>query len=157
VLHATDVDAMRDIGLAIANGIRNTRAPLVIALRGELGAGKTTLVGAVLNALGFAGHARSPTYTLIEPYELAGRSIYHLDLYRLVDPREVEALGIRDLLQPCTVLLVEWPDRGAGALPTIDVSIEIEYAPHLGRQLAFRGSSVVGREVLSKITAVIKP
>jgi tRNA threonylcarbamoyladenosine biosynthesis protein TsaE len=157
VLHAPDVDAMRAIGLGIANGIRNTNSPLVMSLEGELGAGKTTLVGGLLNALGFSGHARSPTYTLVEPYELAGRSIYHLDLYRLLDPREVEALGLRDLLQPLAVLLIEWPDRGSGALPPFDLAIDIEYAPRSGRQLTLRGNSPGGRTVLESVTSVTKP
>jgi tRNA threonylcarbamoyladenosine biosynthesis protein TsaE len=148
---------MRALGFAVAKGIRSTDASLVISLEGELGAGKTTLVGGLLSAFGFSGHARSPTYTLIEPYEIAGRFIFHLDLYRLVDSREVEALGLRDLLQPLTVLLIEWPERGAGALPTLDVSIRIEYAPQSGRLLTFLSNSVVGREVVSSIVAATKP
>jgi tRNA threonylcarbamoyladenosine biosynthesis protein TsaE len=148
---------MRSIGVAIAHGIRNTAAPLVISLEGELGAGKTTLVGGLLNALGFLGYARSPTYTLIEPYELAGRAIYHLDLYRLVDPCEVAALGLRDLLEPLAVLLIEWPDRGSGALPPFDLSIRLQYAPHSGRDLIFRCGSKQGREVLAALEGVTKP
>jgi tRNA threonylcarbamoyladenosine biosynthesis protein TsaE len=157
VLHAPDVDALRAIGAAIAQGIRNTTAPLVISLAGELGAGKTTLVGGLLNALGFAGYVRSPTYTLIEPYELAGRSIYHLDLYRLVDAREVEALGLRDLLEPLAVLLIEWPERGGGALPPFDLSIGLQYASQSGRDLTFFAGSKQGREVLAAFEGVTKP
>lgn len=148
---------MRAIGAALAAALAATDAPFVIALEGELGAGKTTLVGALLNAFGFAGHARSPTYTLIEPYELRDRAIYHLDLYRLTDPREVDALGLRDLQDPRSVLLIEWPERGAGALPPIDVRVLIQYAPDGGRLLTLSGVSESGRNVLLAYSAAAKP
>lgn len=119
---------MRSCGAALADALLEVSgAAIVVAIQGELGAGKTTLVGGVINALGIAGAARSPTYTLIEPYEAHGRHIYHLDLYRLADPQEVEALGVRDLLMPDAVLLIEWPERGAGALPDADLAIAIRY------------------------------
>jgi tRNA threonylcarbamoyladenosine biosynthesis protein TsaE len=121
--------AMRSLGQALGKAlIAADGAALVIAIQGELGAGKTTLVGGVLNAMNVAGPARSPTYTLIEPYESGSRHIYHLDLYRLSDPQEVEALGIRDLLTHHAVLLIEWPERGAGVLPAPDLAISIHYA-----------------------------
>jgi tRNA threonylcarbamoyladenosine biosynthesis protein TsaE len=148
---------MRAIGAALAAALATVEAPLVVALAGELGAGKTTLVGALLNAFGFTGHARSPTYTLIEPYELDGRAIYHLDLYRLADPREVEALGLRDLQEPRSILLIEWPERGAGALPPIDVRISIRYAAVGGRVLALSAESDPGRNVLLAYAAAAKP
>jgi tRNA threonylcarbamoyladenosine biosynthesis protein TsaE len=148
---------MRAVGQAIAAAIRGIQSSLIIYLEGELGAGKTTLVGGLLNASGFAGHARSPTYTLIEPYELDTCSIYHLDLYRLADPREVDALGLRDLLLPGTVLLIEWPDRGAGELPPADVSILIDYAPQSGRQLTLKGRTEVGESVVKRVSAAVKP
>lgn len=148
---------MRAIGATFAASLASSNAPLVIALEGELGAGKTTLVGAILNAFGFTGHARSPTYTLIEPYELAGRSIYHLDLYRLTDPREVDALGLRDLQEPRSVVLIEWPERGAGALPPIDVRISIRYGTEGGRVLRLEPGSEPGRNVLLAYTSAAKP
>ncbi len=148
---------MRAIGTALAAALATVRAPLVVALEGELGAGKTTLVGALLNAFGLAGHARSPTYTLIEPYELAGRAIYHLDLYRLADPREVDALGLRDLQEPGSLLLIEWPERGEGALPPIDLWIAIRYAADHGRIVSLSAASETGGNVLLAYTAVAKP
>lgn len=148
---------MRAIGATLAAAIAPIDAPLVIALEGELGAGKTTLVGAILKAFGFTGHARSPTYTLIEPYELGGRAIYHLDLYRLTDPREVDALGLRDLQEPRSVTLIEWPERGAGALPPIDVRISIGYDAGGGRVLTLEPGSEPGRNVLLANTAAAKP
>lgn len=124
---------MRSLGAALAGALlevpfEDPGATIVIAIQGELGAGKTTLVGGLINALGIAGAVRSPTYTLIEPYEAHGRHIYHLDLYRLADPQEVTALGIGDLLLPDTVLLIEWPERGVGALPDADLAVAITYS-----------------------------
>lgn len=96
-----------------------------IDLTGELGAGKTTLVRGLLRGLGYTGVVRSPTYTLIEPYQVAGRWLYHLDLYRLSDPEELEYIGLRDLLREPAVLLVEWPERGGDLLPVPDVVIAL--------------------------------
>jgi tRNA threonylcarbamoyladenosine biosynthesis protein TsaE len=105
--------------------------PLVIALNGELGAGKTTFVGGLLRALGVEGAVRSPTYTLIEPYELSGelseRRLYHLDLYRLADAGELEMLAPRDFLEAGAVLLVEWAEKGERTLPAPDLSITFVY------------------------------
>jgi tRNA threonylcarbamoyladenosine biosynthesis protein TsaE len=124
---------MRSLGHALGKALMAADgAALVVAIQGELGAGKTTLVGGVLNAMDIAGPARSPTYTLIEPYECGLWQIYHLDLYRLSDPREVEGLGIRDLLAQHAVLLIEWPERGAGMLPAADLGISIRYGDTLG-------------------------
>jgi len=122
-----------------------------------LGAGKTTLVSALLNAFGFDGNVRSPTYTLIEPYELDGRAIYHMDLYRLTDSREVETLGVRDLQEHRSILLIEWPERGAGALPAVDLSIAIEYERADGRRLRFKGGSNPGRDIVLALMASAKP
>lgn len=154
-LHASDVESMQAVGTALAQTLVQTPGAATITLEGELGAGKTTLVAAVLKAFGFIGHVRSPTYTLIEPYELAGRSIHHLDLYRLTDPREVEPLGLRDLQGPDSILLIEWPDRGAGMLPSTDLAIVIRYAPQ-GRTLTVSAPSEYGRNLLLALTALTK-
>ena len=99
----------------------------IIFLNGELGAGKTTLVRGYLQALGYEGAVKSPTYTLIEPYEIAGRRLLHLDIYRLGDPLELEALAIRDELDPDNTLLVEWPERAQGYLGEPDIEINLQY------------------------------
>lgn len=121
-------------------------APCVIYLRGDLGAGKTALARGILRGLGHRGAVRSPTYTLLEPYELAGVRIYHLDLYRLGDPEELEFLGLRDLLDAESVLLVEWPERGAGFLPPEDLEIRIEHAG-AGRDLRLLPRTPVGHRL----------
>ncbi|MGD9843109.1 MAG: tRNA (adenosine(37)-N6)-threonylcarbamoyltransferase complex ATPase subunit type 1 TsaE [Steroidobacteraceae bacterium] len=115
----------------------NETTPTLITLQGDLGAGKTTLVSGLLHALGHVGSVPSPTYTLIEPYELANRSVYHLDLYRLTDPLQLEELGWRDLLQSRAILLVEWPEQAGTNLPTADLSIQLSYPDNgsAGRQL----------------------
>jgi len=102
----------------------------VVYLHGDLGVGKTTLVRHLLGALGETGKVKSPTYGLMECYQpMAGTEpglkILHLDLYRLQDPEELEYLGLRDLLDPDTLLLVEWPEHGRGVLPAADVAIDL--------------------------------
>jgi len=154
---ASDVAAMRSIGAAIADAMQSIAQPFVIALEGELGAGKTTLVAGVLDRLGFKGHARSPTYTLIEPYEFGARSVYHLDLYRLADPSEVEALGLRDLLLPHSVFLIEWPERGGAAIPAADLTVRIQYAANTsGREIELLAGSKSGESVLRRLPATAK-
>lgn len=129
-----------------------TRRPAVIFLRGELGTGKTTFAGAYLRALGHAGAVKSPTYTLVEPYDVGGRAVYHFDLYRLNDPEELEFLGVRDYLQGRGVCLVEWPERGAGLLPAADVDIHLQVADE-GRVLTFESHSREGEAMLNRLIA----
>lgn len=144
----------RAIGVAIDAA---AEGPFIVALEGELGAGKTTLVGGILRAYGITGPVRSPTYTLIEPYETTRRPLYHLDLYRLVDPGEVEPLGIRDLMIGAAVLLIEWPSRAAGAIPTADLWIQIAYPPAgtEGRELKLTPRSPSGHNVVRHMVAAI--
>jgi len=100
----------------------------IIFLNGELGAGKTTLVRGFLQALGYQGAVKSPTYTLVEPYDIAGRRVLHMDIYRLADPAELEALAIRDELDGDYTLLIEWPERAQGYLGEPDLEIDLQYA-----------------------------
>lgn len=99
--------------------------PMLIFLHGDLGAGKTTLTRGFLRGLGFHGAVKSPTYTLIEPYLLGGQQVYHLDLYRVGDPGELEYLGLRELLDEPVALLIEWPENGKDWLPAADMEIDI--------------------------------
>lgn len=120
--------------------------PCVIWLEGELGAGKTTLARGILRGLGHRGRVPSPTYTLVESYQLGDLRLHHLDLYRLADPEELEYLGLADLCDGCSVLLVEWPERGAGLLPEADVRLRIRHAGQ-GRVLTLHPQSDVGRKI----------
>ena len=148
-----DADAMRALGGRFARAlvVTGSRAPAIVVLSGELGAGKTTFVAGVLAALGHTGPVRSPTYTLIEPYELAGRAVYHADLYRLRHPDELEDLGLRDLLQGAALVFVEWPERAEGRLGTPDLSLEFAYTGDTARRVSMRPQSMVGQTVLQHI------
>ncbi|AGA90470.1 ATPase, YjeE family [Thioflavicoccus mobilis 8321] len=144
-------------GEARQEGLGHRLAPLLtgrllIFLEGDLGAGKTTLVRGILRGLGHRGAVKSPTYTLIEPYELGGRLVYHLDLYRLGDPQELEYLGLRDLLDEDALVLVEWPERGAGILPGADVTVRILYAGYASRTLELAAGTDRGRTVLAAVS-----
>jgi tRNA threonylcarbamoyladenosine biosynthesis protein TsaE len=121
----------------------------VIYLHGDLGTGKTTLARGILRGLGYQGPARSPTYTLVEPYEIDSRRVYHLDLYRLGDPEELDYLGLRDLLGEAAIWLVEWPERAAGLLPAPDLTIGIEYLSE-GRRLTLVHHSEVLQALIGR-------
>ena len=134
-------------GRAVANGgaVFNGGA-VVIGLAGGLGAGKTMLARAALRALGVDGTVRSPTYTIAEPYETRIGRIWHLDLYRIADPEELEYVAIRDLVTESVACLVEWPERGAGALPALDCRLTIAPSGH-GRRLRMEWSTGRGRAI----------
>lgn len=121
-----------------------------VYLEGELGAGKTTLTRGVLRAYGYQGAVKSPTYTLIEPYELNDQRLYHLDLYRLGDPEELEFIGGRDVLDDEALCLVEWPIRGEGWLPEGDLCIRLSVAD-TGRVASLSAKTERGRQWLSAL------
>lgn len=121
----------------------------IIYLQGDLGVGKTTLVRGFLRALGYTGIVRSPSYTLVEPYVVAGRQVIHVDLYRVADPDELEYIGLRDWLDEPVNLLVEWPERGCGMLPAMDINIELRYAGHT-RLCRLETGSTAAEAILSQ-------
>ncbi len=142
--------AMEALGGALAKACRGG---VRIYLQGELGAGKTTLVRGFMRALGHEGAVKSPTYTVVEPYEIDGRAIYHLDLYRLAEPEELEWIGLRDLLAETALVLVEWPQQGQGVLPPADILVQIHYQGE-GRQLALAAQTARGRVILAELSPV---
>lgn len=130
-LHMANEDAMMSFGSRIAQVSQGLG---VIFLEGDLGAGKTTLSRGIIRGFGYVGAVKSPTFTLVEPYELGRFRVYHFDLYRLIDPEELEYMGIRDYFDGGALCLIEWPERGAGFLPKPDLTITI--GAHLeGRSL----------------------
>ena len=118
----------------------------VIFLEGDLGAGKTTFVRGFLRGMGWPGTVKSPTYTLVEPYEWAQYRVYHFDLYRLGDPEELEFMGIRDYLSGDSLCFFEWPEKGQGVLPTPDIVISLTAMNNeSGRQLHWQAHTGVGK------------
>lgn len=140
-----DQEATETFGGQLAKGVGE--AGLVVFLHGDLGAGKTTLVRGFLRALGHTGRVKSPTYTLVEPYTVAQRSLHHLDLYRLADAEELEWIGIRDLLDSGAICLIEWPEQGAGFLPEPDLHINL-HSVDTGRQVRAESASPQGEQLL---------
>ncbi|MEO5829248.1 MAG: tRNA (adenosine(37)-N6)-threonylcarbamoyltransferase complex ATPase subunit type 1 TsaE [Rhodanobacter sp.] len=123
---------------------------LVLYLHGPLGAGKTSFARALLTTLGVGERVKSPTYSLVEGYVAGDRPAWHLDLYRIADPGELEWLGLDALADPAAVVLVEWPERGAGALPAADAELALDYAG-AGRQASLRALSRRGMHLLDRL------
>ncbi|MCY3818547.1 MAG: tRNA (adenosine(37)-N6)-threonylcarbamoyltransferase complex ATPase subunit type 1 TsaE [Gammaproteobacteria bacterium] len=116
-----DADATLDWGTALSAQLGDE----LVFLRGELGVGKTTLARGILRGLGHTGPVKSPTYTLLEPYALGDREIFHFDFYRIVDPEELEFIGVDDLMGSSALKLIEWPERAGDRLPDPDVDISL--------------------------------
>ena len=145
-----DESATRAAGAALAAALGAIDPPAIfITVAGELGAGKTTLVRGLLEALGIAGPVRSPTYTLIESYAAGTRRIHHLDWYRLGGPEDLEGLGFRELLAPGHWLLVGWPERVAPVAAQADLALRLDYAGR-GRQLEASALTERGAGVLAR-------
>lgn len=128
---------------------KHLKPGMVIYLQGDLGAGKTTLVRGVLDALGYSGRVKSPTYTLVEPYHASGLDLRHFDLYRLHDEREWESAGFRDEFDGRNIFFIEWPGHAPGLIPKADVEIVFEILPH-GRKIVISSDTSTGRECLKQ-------
>lgn len=144
-----DEAATLALGAALAHGLE---PGLIVYLRGDLGAGKTTLVRGVLRELGYQGAVRSPTYTLVEVYELSRLDLHHFDFYRFNDPREWIDAGFRESFDDRSVSLIEWPEKAAGSLPPADLEIALQ-ASGSGRGASFTHHSVRGQKCLASLAA----
>jgi tRNA threonylcarbamoyladenosine biosynthesis protein TsaE len=124
-----------------------------IELHGDLGAGKTTLVRHLLRALGVAGRVKSPTYAVVEPYELPELNVWHFDFYRFSDPREWEDAGFRDIFASTGLKLVEWPQKAEGLLPQADLEIALQTLNESARQATLHSHTPLGAALLQGLTA----
>lgn len=141
-----DETAMLTLG---ANLAKNCPKKALIYLCGDLGMGKTCLVRGFLQGLAYRGKVKSPTYTLVEIYQIAAREIYHFDLYRLTQPQELFSIGIEDYFAEETICLIEWPERGLGVLPPADLTCYIQLEEG-GRLVTLTAHNSIGEHLLQK-------
>ena len=141
-------------GKALGNAAKDGA---IIFLFGDLGAGKTTLCRGVLQAFGHQGAVKSPTYTLVEPYQFEQQSVNHFDLYRLGDPEELEYMGVRDYFTAGNLCLVEWPERGTGYLPAVDIEIFLSLPANplkRGRNLRCEAKTPRGKQICQQLFTI---
>jgi tRNA threonylcarbamoyladenosine biosynthesis protein TsaE len=139
---------MQDFGAQLATAIGKIDAPLLMLLNGDLGAGKTTISRGLLQGLGHQGAVKSPTYTLVEPYELDIGVVYHFDLYRLIDSEELEHIGFSDYLSEAKLCIIEWPENGGSYIPQPDISIDISVYQS-GRRLTLSSATESGNRCIN--------
>lgn len=147
----SDLPAQADSLNALPGATRGGR----VFLDGDLGAGKTTLARGVLRGYGHQGAVKSPTYTLVEPYEFSRYNIYHFDLYRLSDPEEVEFLGVSDYLDKPNLCLIEWPSQGGTLLPSPDLRIAL-HREGSGRRISWQAASARGEEIAERLRRLLQ-
>lgn len=147
IVELADESDMVAFGQALSALIKN---PMVITLKGQLGAGKTTLSRGMLQGLGHCGSVKSPTYTIVEPYQLSAGSVFHFDLYRIADAEELEYMGFGEYLAEAQLCLIEWPERGQGFLPQADIAIEISQSGD-GRCVTLAAYSEVGEQLIGQL------
>lgn len=123
---------------------------MIIFLEGPLGVGKTTFVRGLLRGLGYQSKVKSPTYTLVESYEIADKKIFHFDLYRLMNVSELEEMGIRDYFTHDSICIIEWAEKGEPLLPSADIICYFSFHDH-GREMQCETNSESGQELLKRI------
>lgn len=153
-LFLADEAATARLGAALGHAIETQRAAiatqgLVLGFSGDLGAGKTSLVRALLRFLGITGPVKSPTFALLEPYVVSSLDFYHFDFYRFADPQEFAAAGFRELFGPSAVCAVEWPERAAG-LPTPDLALTLKVEDD-GRRVTIDACTEIGVACLNEV------
>ncbi|XWY21849.1 tRNA (adenosine(37)-N6)-threonylcarbamoyltransferase complex ATPase subunit type 1 TsaE [Bisgaard Taxon 45] len=144
--------AMCQFGHRIVEAINNvdSNKAITVYLNGELGAGKTTLSRGIIQALGHQGNVKSPTYTLVEEYQLPKKTVYHFDLYRLSDPEELEFMGIRDYFNANSLCLIEWAEKGQEMLSAADLLIHIHYVDS-ARNIELIANSPLGEQIITQL------
>ncbi len=143
---------LRDEAATLQAGQRFSRyLPIgfTVFLHGDLGAGKTTFIRGVLQGLGYQGKVKSPTYTLVEPYELPDVTLYHFDLYRLIDEEEWEEAGFRDYFNASSICMIEWPEKAQSLLPSADIEVHLLHQPD-GREIQFQANTAVAKQVIQQ-------
>lgn len=149
-LQLADEQATLKLGKDFA---RSLVAGVNVYLHGDLGAGKTTLVRGALNGLGFLSKVKSPTYTLVEPYQVQVNktiiNVYHFDLYRFMDEEEWDAAGFRDYFNPHSICLIEWPDKAGSLIPQADIDVFLELNGE-GRSARLIGNTLAGKACLDR-------
>lgn len=150
--YIADETAMYAFGRRLIKAIcdKSQSNNVTLYLNGELGAGKTTLSRGIIQGLGHQGKVKSPTYTLVEEYQLQGKNIYHFDLYRLSDPEELEFMGIRDYFTENSICLIEWAEKGAGLLAEADLFVDIAYADN-AREVQLIAKSTLGESIIQQL------
>ncbi len=154
--HLADEEATVLMGNKMASLVKSDlNHGIVVYLNGDLGAGKTTLTRGFVQGMGHVGHVKSPTYTLVEPYDLADWQVYHFDLYRLGDPEELEFMGIRDYFNDNCCCFIEWPEKGVGVLAKADITINLAYDGEQ-RNIDFHAHTPFGKTLLMALDMALE-
>jgi tRNA threonylcarbamoyladenosine biosynthesis protein TsaE len=146
-----DSSATESLGRALARAFPGAGSGAIVHLRGELGSGKTTTARSLLHALGVTAPVRSPTYTLVDTYNVADLICVHADLYRVQTAAEVEELGLRDMTGAGCLMLIEWPEKGGAAVPPPDLLLQLAYRDD-ARSAALGAGTMIGRDWLAMLS-----